>query len=242
MSSHRERTIRIVGRRAALPVVAGLALLATGCPSFRLVAIDLAPGSIDDAGFTLAATVEVTEEDPPVDDDGNLDGGRGVLGVWLPPDWQATAARAAGPDDDALVELTPIDDAAGHFPPTFPYVPGTWFAFVTDCDHVPEGVREHQVEVDVEGPAGATAVTLGLAAARFDDAGSNGPVPTEVTVDLGAATVAVREAPAPPASAGLAACESIRYEDAADDDSCGCATAGARTAGATLLGLLLALI
>ena len=76
--------------RATLPLAPLLTALLAGCPSFQLTQVEIAPGSIDGQRFTLNATVSVTEEDPPVDDDGNLGGGRGVLGVWLPPDWTVT--------------------------------------------------------------------------------------------------------------------------------------------------------
>jgi hypothetical protein len=203
----------------------------TGCPSLTVTELDLAPGSINADQFTIQARVEVKEEDPAVDDDGNLSGGRGIVGVWLPPGWQATAARISGPQDTAFAEMAPVEDADGHFPPTFPHVPGSWFAFVSECDNIEAGVFLYDVEIDIQGDGSATAVTLGVASALFNDEGSNGPVPRELHVDLAAESATLSELPAAPASAGLAQCESIAYEEPADDSGCSCVHPGASPPG-----------
>jgi len=198
-----------------------------GCPSLTVGQIGLAPESVTSQSFTLTARVRVVEEDPAVDDDGNLGGGRGVLGVWLPPGWEATAARSMGPDDTELVAMTPLADAGGHFPPPFPHVDGQWFAFVSECANIAAGTFDYGIEIDIAGDGSQTSVTFGVSTALFADEGSNGAAPTEVTVDLDAATVQVREPPAGPASAGLAACASIPYEDPAEEDGCSCSSPGA---------------
>jgi hypothetical protein len=198
----------------------------TGCPSLRVAQVDLVPESLTAQTFTLSAQVQVTEEDPAVDDEGNLGGGRGVLGVWLPPGWQVTGARLIGPEDTSHIELTAIEDAAGHFPPPFPFVPGSWFAFVSACNNIDEGIFDYAAEIDVEGDGSSTAVTLGISTALFNDEGSNGPVPTEVAVDLEAGTAEVRQPPAAPAPAGLVQCESIPYEDTSAESGCACSHPG----------------
>ena len=214
-----------------------LAVLLPGCPSFQLTQVEIAPDSIDGQSFTLTATVSVTEEDPPVDD-GNLAGGRGVLGVWLPPDWTATGARVKDPDSGAFTDLIAITDAAGHFPPSFPRVPGSWFAFVSMCDNVPEGTSTYQLQIDIEGQGTETVVTLGVAVAMFNDAGSNGPVPREISVDLGAQTATVRQLPPALSSAGLDECPSIPYEEA-KNNGCGCALPGKPDRSTSLLGMFM---
>jgi hypothetical protein len=213
----------------------------TGCPSLRVAQVELDQETLTAQSFTLRAQVEVTEEDPAVDDEGNLGGGRGVLGVWLPPGWQATGARLQGPGDTSHAELTPIDDAAGHFPPPFPYVPGDWFAFVSACNHIEEGSFDYSTEIDIEGDGSATAVVLGVSTALFNDEGSSGPVPTEVAVDLEAGTAEVRQPPAAPAPAGLVQCESIPYEETSAGSGCSCSHPGVSTrhdSRFSLLGIL----
>jgi hypothetical protein len=197
-----------------------------GCPSLTVEQIELESDSVTSESFTLSATVRVVEEDPAVDDDGNLGGGRGVLGVWLPPSWEVTGARAMGPQDTELVDLTPLDDDDGHFPPPFPYVEGEWFAFVSECENLEAGTFDYEIEIDVLGDGSQTEVTLGVSTALFDEQGSNGAPPDEVRVDLEAATAEVRPAPQAPAPAGLATCESIPYADVGGDDGCSCSSAG----------------
>jgi len=223
-------------------IVASAAALLAGCPSLTIDQVDLDAETVTSESFTLVATVEVVEEDPPVDDDGNLGGGRGLLGVWLPPGWEATGARLMGLEDADFAALSPIEDAAGHFPPPFPYVDGAWFAFASDCENVPEGTFQYEIELDVQGDGTQSEVVFGISAALFNDEGSNGPVPAEVRVDLDAATAEVRESPAAPASAGLAECESIPYEEPADDGGCNCSSPGALRAPVrpSLLGLVAA--
>lgn len=212
-------------------VALGASMLAaaflTGCPSLTVDQIDLDADTVTSESFTLTATVEVVEEDPAVDDDGNLGGGRGALGVWLPPGWEVTGARLMGPDDADFAELTPLEDADGHFPPPFPYVEGSWFGFVSECDHIEAGTFLYEAEMDVQGDGSQTEVTLGVSTALFDDEGSNGSAPTEVRVDLTAATAEVRDSPAAPATAGLPDCESIPYEEPDDKGDCGCSSPGA---------------
>ena len=149
-----------------------------------------------------------------------------------------------GPDDTELADLTVLDDGKGHFPPPFPYVDGGWSAFVSECENIAAGTFEYEVEIDVQGDGSATEVTLGLSTALYNEEGSNGSPPTEVSVDLGAATVDVREKPAAPAPAGLAACESIPYEDPADDGGCSCSSPGAARSAAhvSLFDLIAAVI
>jgi len=225
-------------RIGAILVAAGL--LTAGCPSFEVDEIQLVEDSVTSEGFTVAAIVTVTEEDPDVSEEGDLSGGRGILGVWLPPGWAVDEARVKGPDDDTPAALQPLDNADGHFPPTFPFTPGAWFAFASDCQNIPEGVFEYDIEVDVSGDGSADQVVMGLSTARFDDGGSQGPVPTEVMVDLTAGTVSVREAPAAAAPSGLEECPSIPYQDAASGEGCTCAAAGSGSTGGPLLKILLA--
>jgi hypothetical protein len=229
---------RVYGGLAALAGCA-VAALVGGCPELVVEDVGLASSSAETAAFTLAATVIVTEDDPALTEDGDLSGGRGLLGVWLPPEWEATEARIKAPGDAGFSQLTPIPDGDGHFPAPFPWVPGAWFAFASPCANIAKGIFEHQVEVDVSGPEGAAIVVLGIATALFDDAGSNGANPVEVTVDLPAGTAVVRGAPEAPASAGLEACAAILYDEPLDED-CACAAPGARReTGPRLLAALL---
>lgn len=219
-----------IARKTTWGILGGSMLVAAflaGCPSITVEQMELDAESVTSESFTLLATVEVVEEDPAVDDDGNLGGGRGALGVWLPPGWEATAARLMGPQDQDMVEMTPLADAAGHFPPTFPYVEGAWFAFVSECENIAEGTFLYDVEIDIAGDGNQTAVTFGVSAAQFNDEGSNAPTPTEVSVDLEAATIEVSEPPPAPATAGLAECASIPYEEPDDEGGCGCSVPGA---------------
>jgi hypothetical protein len=238
-------TLRKIERHAGRGIVAALggcavAALAAGCPGFEVEDIALASSSVDDAAFTLTATVVVKEEDPAVDDDGDLSGGRGLLGVWLPPDWAVGEARIQGPDDEGFAPLAPIPDGDGHFPAPFPWVPGAWSAFVSPCDNVEEGTFEYLVEVDVSGPAGATEVVLGISTALLDEEGSNGSAPLEARVDLAAGTVDAREAPAAPASAGLDACAAVPCEEPAEE-GCSCAAPGSPARRPSLVVALSAL-
>ncbi|HUT78061.1 MAG TPA: hypothetical protein VM285_10265 [Polyangia bacterium] len=217
-----------------------VAVLASGCPGFEIEDVALASSSVDDVAFTLAATVVVTEEDPAVDDNGDLSGGRGRLGVWLPPDWEVVEARVRAPEDAGFAALTPIPDGDGHFPAPFPWVPGAWSAFASPCDNIEEGTFEYLVEIDVVGSASGTDVVLGISTALFDEAGSNGAPPVEAAVDLAAGTVDVREAPAAPASAGLDACEAVPYEEP-PKDACTCAAPGSPARRPSLVGALSAL-
>lgn len=221
---------------AASIIVVGIA--ATGCPSFSVEQIDLLDGSVSTEGFTLTATIVVTEEDPAVDDQGDLSGGRGILGVWLPPGWTADEARVRGPLDSDFSTLAPVADGEGHFPPTFPFTPGSWFAFASGCQNLAEGEFEYEVQLDVSGDGSSSEVIVGISSALFDDAGSQGPVPWEITVDLAGATLSVLDKPAAPASAGLDECASIPYEDAPADDGCSCDSVGTSGRSVSLLGIV----
>jgi hypothetical protein len=227
--------------RAGLKALIACALAAslTGCPQLEVEDVSLASVSAETAAFTVSATVVVTEDDPAVDDDGDLSGGRGLLGIWLPEGWAATGARVQAPGAADFAALTQVPDGDGHFPPPFPWVPGAWSAFASPCDNIEEGIFEYGVEIDVSGPEGATGVVLGIATALFDEAGSNGGRPVEVAIDLSAGTADVRAAPAAPTAAGLTACEAIPYEEPPDDD-CTCAAPGVRRDDAR--GLLAALL
>jgi len=114
-----------LARAMVLTVLAGAFL--SGCPGLEVEDISLVPGSVDGQSFTLQGRVIVIEEDPAVDDNGDLGGGRGILGVWLPPGWEATGARVQKPDSSEFIDLTAVDDGDGHFAPTFPgwMAPGT---------------------------------------------------------------------------------------------------------------------
>jgi hypothetical protein len=234
--------ICIAKKQLRAGVTAGLfvfvGLVATGCPSFTFEQISLAEGSVTADRFTVEALVSVLEEDPAVDDEENLSGGRGILGIWLPPGWSADEARVMDPQESGFTALQPISDADGHFPPTFPHAPGNWFAFVSACDNIAEGEFEYLVQVDVSGDGSSSEVTMGIAAALFDDTGSRGPVPTEVSVDLHDGTVTIAKTPASPASANLDECEPIPYGDTPTNDECSCSAPGSPRQEIELLELL----
>ncbi|MCP4601738.1 MAG: hypothetical protein GY847_14685 [Proteobacteria bacterium] len=226
------KTVHGAAVRVALLSVMLANTFLIGCPSLRVAQISLKPNSIAPSRFTLQAHVEVVEEEPTVDDDGKLAGGRGVLGIWLPFKWAATAVRLSGPGDTAYVELAAITDAEGHFPPPFPYTPGSWFAFVSGCNNIGKGTWIYDVEIDIQGDTSEISITLGVAAALFNEEGSNGPVPTEVQVDLANGTAKVRQPPAAPSTTGLRSCKSIEREQCSDNtEGCSCSYPGSRCRG-----------
>jgi len=206
-------------------LVVGLALLATGCPGLTVRSVALVPESVAPGRFTLAVAVEVVEEDPSINDNGELDGGRGILGVWLPPGWTVAAARIALPGTDEQVVLEAVTDADGHFAPSFPRVPGGWSGFVSPCQNLDAGSYLYDAELDLVGPATEPTLSLGLAAALFSDDGSNGPAPRQVDVDLAAGTATLLALPSPPAPTGLAACPGAPHDETMEN-ACACTAPG----------------
>jgi len=199
-----------------------LAPLVVGCPSIDIADSGIVEGSAGPGRVTLRAVFDVDEEDPSFDDDGNLEGGRGVLGVWLPPGWSvldATAHHLNGGE----VPLLPLDDAAGHFPPTFPRVPGAWHAFATGCQHLPEGSFTYEVEVAVVGPEEDTELTAGITAAVLIEGGSNAAVPAQIDVDLAAGSATGPDPNDEPPSTGLEQCAPAVYrEPSREEMNVGC--------------------
>ncbi|MCP4610614.1 MAG: hypothetical protein GY845_18040 [Planctomycetes bacterium] len=224
---HPKKTVRITVMRVTLLYAMLACVFLAGCPSLRVAQIDLKPDSTTAERFTLQVRIEVVEEEPVVEEDGKLAGGRGVLGVWMPPGWKTAAARIRSPDETVFSDLAAIADAEGHFPPPFPYVPGSWFAFVSDCYHINQGTRTHNVEIDIQGNGSKTSVTLGVAAALFNEEGSNGPVPTGIRIDVAAGIAKVRPPPAAPPPVGLPVCESIEHrQSTGDNQGCSCSYPG----------------
>ncbi len=236
MNHHKSQRTKI-GTLFTLIAAMIVAAVLCGCPSFAIDNIGLVDGTVTTKSFTISATVKVVEEDPAVDDNGDLSGGRGVLGVWLPPGWEAQGARVMEPQAAEPVNLAPIEDGDGHFPPTFPRVPGTWYAFVSDCENIEKGAFAYEVEIDVEGDGAETSLVMGISTTQFNKDGSGGPVPREIAVDLVGVTAEMNALPPQPEPTVLVECESIPYEDPQAGDGCGCSTTGTPTRG-LWLGLL----
>ncbi len=225
--SQRKRIGTLPTMIAAMLVAAAL----SGCPSFTIDNIGLVDGTVTTKSFTVSGTVNVVEDDPAVDDNGGLSGGRGVLGVWLPPGWEAQGARAIEPQAEGPVNLVPIEDGDGLLPPTFPRVPGTWYAFVSNCENIKEGAFAYEVEIDVEGDGTETSLVMGISTTQFNKDGSRGPTPREIAVDLVEGSAVMTALPTQPKPAVLVECESIPYEDPQAGDGCGCSTTGTPARG-----------
>lgn len=229
--NHHDSQRKKIGTLPTLIATMFVAAALCGCPSFTIDSIGLVDGTVTTKSFTISAAVKVVEEDPAVDDNGDLSGGRGVLGVWLPPGWEAQGARVMEPQAEGPVNLVPIEDGDGHFPPTFPRVPGTWYAFVSNCENIEKGDFAYEVEIDVEGDGTETSLVMGISTTQFNEDGSGGPTPREIAVDLVEESAVMTALPTQPQPAVLVECESIPYEDPQAGDGCGCSTTGTPTRG-----------
>jgi hypothetical protein len=191
-----------------------LALLVTGCPVINIANVGIQPDSVGEGQFTLIADVEVKyspnkceeidDGDPYYDDcedDPEVVTGRAVVGIWLPTGWEVSEARLRGPSDAAYEILPAEPSAAPAFPDTFPFSPGSWWPFVTECTEVSKGTFGYNFEFDVNGPVDQLIIPAGIgigasgANAFLVDEGSvkAQDVMVEMVVDLEAGTVVPRK-------------------------------------------------
>jgi hypothetical protein len=221
---------------AAVAALLAVSMALAGCPRLRVAEVRLA-GPAKGGKLTLVANVETEYQPktcPAQDADGQKGGsdctpepssysGRGVVAVWLPAGWKAVAARVRAPGK-AQAEAMPLEaEVAPEFPGTFPHQPGEWWPFVTSDQEIPAGNTVYPVEVDLEGPAGAKDLTMGVALGAVSDCAVGRKVgegdiedpPTEVTIDLRTGKVAVRDR-VMSAEVQLPGCEKARSEPAPD--------------------------
>lgn len=174
-------------RRA--PVIAtllALGLLTSGCPVVRLNEVGIDAASTGPTEFVLEMKVNVTEDvkEDSVNDAGDPVRLRGIVGFWLPEGWEVrqTTIREAGAED--FVALHPVTKVV-PFPRTFPHKQGAWWAFVTNCIHVPVGTLAYDVRVAVTVPEGTTGGNLGMIISQFEKTGNYSDTsPIEIVVDL----------------------------------------------------------
>ncbi len=162
-------------------MLAGIMLLVTGCPELSVTELTLVPGSISEGKFTLRARAEAKyerrlcetkENGEPDYEDCELGpetwGGNGLIGVWLPEGWKVDGARLIAASEDEPEALVPMEYLAKAFPPTFPYAPGKWWPFITECKEIRDGVTVYKIEFDVSGDASAETIGVGVALTHFD--------------------------------------------------------------------------
>ncbi len=162
-------------------MLAGIMLLVTGCPELSVTELTLVPGSNSKGKFTLLARAEakyerevceLKENGKPVDRDCEPGpetwGGNGLTGVWLPEGWKVDGARLIAASEDEPEALVPMEYLAKAFPPTFPYAPGKWWPFITECKEIRDGVTVYNIEFDVSGDASAETIGVGVALTNYD--------------------------------------------------------------------------
>jgi hypothetical protein len=218
----KNRTITVL----ASIMIASLAL--AGCPNLRVGQVRLA--APPKAGkLTLQVDVETNFEVKPEEEKQPQEvSGQGVVAFWLPPGWKATAARMHAPYAEGSETLTLVPEIASRFPPTFPHQEGQWWAFVTGDMRISVGRMAFPVEVDIEGPARARKLVLGIAVGAIDNCEvrhetgwePGDELPTEVAIDLRQGTIAVRDNPAP-VDTQLPGCVKRPEPDAGLEDDAG---------------------
>jgi hypothetical protein len=176
--------MRTVVRQGLVVAAFACALVAGGCPSYVLKNFSLVPDSVKPGAFGLGFQVEVTNPRDDPDEEPEKIEGHGLIGIWLPEGWKATTVRMKAPDADDFADLSQHPELVPGFPKTFPYVPGNWFPFATECLAIGEGVHAFEFQVDASGPEDQTRVTVGLVAGLFEDDVNVGMVNTELTIDL----------------------------------------------------------
>jgi len=195
------KTTRLVLAVAAL--AAALAL--SGCPQLRVGQVRLAAPP-KGGKTTLIVDVETRLEVKPEDEQPPRDHtGAGVVAFWLPPGWKVAEARMRVPAAGEAETLSLVPDLAPAFPTTFPHREGEWWTFLTGELRISAGMATFPVEVDLEGPAQARELVLGIAVGAVDNCQVSlgtgwepgDSLPTEVRIDLRKGEVAVRERHAP---------------------------------------------
>jgi len=172
-------------------LVFSLAPALAGCPVVRLAEVSVAEGERLEGTFTLAMKIDVTEDvaEDSVDAAGDPIRIRGIAGFWLPEGWSVREARYKAPGAKSASRLHPITKVL-PFPRTFPFRPGSWWAFVTDCRSFPVGTSAYEAEIVIDTPAGVSSGNIGLIISEYDPAGNyTDSSPVELSVDLDAGTV-----------------------------------------------------
>lgn len=173
-----------------------LGLLTSGCPVVRLADVGIPSDSIGATDFVLQMQIDVTEDvkEDSMDSAGNPVRLRGIVGFWLPEGWKVDTVKIKGPESEDHVALHPVTKVV-PFPRTFPHKPGAWWAFVTNCTHVPVGTWRYDVKVDLEVPEGTTSGNIGMIISQFEGAGNYSDTsPMEIFIDKAAGKARVVEA------------------------------------------------
>ena len=175
------RLVAIIFHIRAHVMLAGIMLLVTGCPELSVTELTLVPGSIGEGKFTLLARAEASYErrvcetkengklvDRDCESSPETFAGNGLIAVWLPEGWKVDKAGLIAASQDEPEALVPMEYLAEAFPSTFPYAPGKWWPFITECKEIREGVTVYNIEFDVSGDASAEAIGVGVASTLYD--------------------------------------------------------------------------
>jgi hypothetical protein len=183
-------------RAVAIVVFLSVGLVASGCPVVRLADVVIQEDSIDATSFTLQMQIDVVEDvkEDSVDADGDPIRIRGIVGFWLPEGWRIDKVEIKGPSSESFAALHPVTKVV-PFPRTFPHRPGSWWAFVTNCTHIPVGTWRYEVAVAIEVPEGMTSGNIGMIISQFEGAGNYSDTsPMEIFIDRVAAEARVVKA------------------------------------------------
>lgn len=175
---------RNAAQRVGLVAAVCAGLVLGGCPSYKVTGFELVPGSAKPGAFSLGFQLEVTLPESEPDEGPYSLEGRGLIAVWLPEGWKATGMRIKGPGQEAYADLELQPELLPALPVTFPYVPGAWWSFVTDCQEIGEGVHVFELVADASGPTDETKVTAGIAIELFEGEVEASILDSEIAVDL----------------------------------------------------------
>ena len=162
-------------------MLAGIMLLVTGCPELSVTELTLVPGSNVEGKFTLLARAEASYErracelkengklvDRDCESDPEVYTGNGMIGVWLPEGWKVDGARLIAASEGEPEALVPMEYLSEAFPHAFPYAPGKWWPFITECKEIRDGVTVYNIEFDVSGDVSAETIGVVVALTLYD--------------------------------------------------------------------------